>query len=153
MREVCKSGAVVAAVVAVLEKQSKRGNRGSPPPQNNTRKLPEYTTNNSRAENRREQDGNDQRSENFELAVRDFNSVAKDVEKAFSPSFPPRKNCLTIDLRSEEDGEDKFRCVPCFFPSISVRLTCHFYQGTKFGFRKILGGTFDGGGLRGGAGY
>lgn len=121
MREVCKSGAVVAAVVAVLEKQSKRG----PPPQNSTRKLPECTKNNPGAENRREQDGPDQRSENFELAVRDFNSVAEDVEKAFSPCFPPRKNCLTIDLRSEEDAEEeevKFRGRSLVFEKSSEEL-------------------------------
>lgn len=118
MREVCKSGAVVAAVVAVLEKQSKQGEQCSPPARNKSRKLAENTTNNSQLKNRSEQDVVDRRSHNFELAVRDFNSVVEDVEKAFSPSFPPRKNCLTIDLRSEEDSaeeEVKFRCVPYHF--------------------------------------
>lgn len=134
MREVCKSGAVVAAVVAVLEKQSRQGS----PPRNKPRKLQEYKTNNPDRKNRPSQDVADQRSHNFELAVRDFNSVAEDVEKKFSPSFEvkPRKNCLTIDLRSEEDEacnseenkEVKFRFLPCFYRSSFV-IERHFKGG------------------------
>ncbi|CAG9762448.1 unnamed protein product [Ceutorhynchus assimilis] len=110
MREVCKSGAVVAAVVAVLEKQSRQFTPVQKippaiPPRHHSREVsPNYlaensleprkpaelatniiNTNNSDFINRNTQDGTSTSDENnFELAVQDFNTVAEDVEKTFS---------------------------------------------------------------------
>lgn len=111
MREVCKSGAVVAAVVAVLEKQSRQFTPAQKPPpipprnqdnspnisreipsnssaqNSNEPRKPEHTaniinTNKSDLKNRNTQDSAADEN-NFELAVQDFNTVAEDVEKTF----------------------------------------------------------------------
>ncbi|XP_066252512.1 liprin-beta-2-like isoform X2 [Euwallacea similis] len=163
MREVCKSGAVVAAVVAVLEKQSRQYPQSqkappvpprSPPLSRNSfksRKQQEHTTNIINTNNEdfiyRNTQETSTDEHNFELAVQDFNTVAEDVEKTFSDGATAknnpvksecftnstlkdilgsklfgqtveddgvvqvkgvtsefrRKNCLTIDLKSEED--------------------------------------------------
>lgn len=90
MREVCKSGAVVAAVIAVLEKQNLNKR---PPVDDNRRGHPsrlfsdenkacsssdEIKNNSSRSTL---ENNNDREEISFESAVDDFNSVAEDVEK------------------------------------------------------------------------
>ncbi|KAL1489665.1 hypothetical protein ABEB36_013607 [Hypothenemus hampei] len=151
MREVCKSGAVVAAVVAVLEKKQSRQQFGAagkkPPVLPRTREtspnssLSSSSSRNSQAisgtsiintnksdfknRNTRESACEEEvnKKNNFELAVQDFNTVAEDVEKTFfddskqqnlvkSEFFTEtsrscngevrRKNCVTIDLKSDE---------------------------------------------------
>ncbi|XP_048517896.1 liprin-beta-2 isoform X3 [Dendroctonus ponderosae] len=143
MREVCKSGAVVAAVVAVLEKQSRQMTPVPKPPpvpprnpdnihqcspnfsakNSDEPRKPDCTTNIINSNKSDFKNRNTQESaldENyFELAVQDFNSVAEDVEKTFCDDAVAklnvksecekhvgelrRRNCVTIDLKSNDE--------------------------------------------------
>ncbi|XP_076273485.1 liprin-beta-2-like isoform X2 [Rhynchophorus ferrugineus] len=124
MREVCKSGAVVAAVVAVLEKQSRQF---SPPPkllkplksQDYRGELPSadensssgkrdpiatiINTNKSVSKYRADCPESAGVANNFELAVKDFDSVVADVERTFSDD-QTRKNSLPKRVDREEGG-------------------------------------------------
>ncbi|XP_050300669.1 uncharacterized protein LOC126739160 isoform X2 [Anthonomus grandis grandis] len=152
MREVCKSGAVVAAVVAVLEKQSQNFTPAQKMPictpqkhndhnsdhenatetnENNLRRKCDQNTNKAVKNRNTSLVLQQEEQNNFESAVLDFQTVARDVEKAFfeedstnnvsqvftnsafkelQRSFErceggegvKRKNCLTLDLKSKE---------------------------------------------------
>ncbi|XP_060532561.1 liprin-beta-2-like isoform X2 [Cylas formicarius] len=122
MREVCKSGAVVAAVVAVLEKQSKECSL--PPKLAITKRLnkcamPITATGCNAAENshtngisinqsdfiNRSDSREYVKEENFESAVKNFNSVAEDVEKTFSDEVSKGCHQRTDSLTASSDAK------------------------------------------------
>lgn len=142
MREVCKSGTVVAAVVAVLEKQSRQMTPVPKPPpvpprnpDNIQQNSPSFSAKNSdeprKPTNLINSNKSDFKNRNtqesafdenyFERAVQDFNSVAEDVEKTFcgdavaklnvkSDGELRRRNCVTIDLKSEDEERKTETC-------------------------------------------
>lgn len=99
MREVCKGSAVVAAVVAVLEKQNLNGTRRFPATSktvlSSTRERAMPESEGSPSQNSLY--GDDQLS--FESAVKDFDSVAEDVEKI----------CATDSLKRVRNAETEHR--------------------------------------------
>ncbi|XP_030767811.1 liprin-beta-2 isoform X3 [Sitophilus oryzae] len=115
MREVCKSGAVVAAVVAVLEKQTRQF---SPPPKlppkppktrpildgNSPTRKPTTPTNSDKSASKNSQDAIAEHR-NFELAVKDFDSVVADVERTFcSNSAPESRKPSSISKISRQSA-------------------------------------------------
>ncbi|XP_018560888.1 liprin-beta-2 isoform X2 [Anoplophora glabripennis] len=94
MREVCKGSAVVAAVVAVLEKQQTLNGTRHFGSSKREPSMPE--SDGSPSKNSRYQD--DQLS--FESAVKDFDSVAEDVQKI----------CATDSLKRTRNVETDGRC-------------------------------------------
>ncbi|KAJ8942901.1 hypothetical protein NQ314_009876 [Rhamnusium bicolor] len=126
MREECNGGAVVAAVVAVLEKQSLNGTKqfsttsitlplGKKDPSLQTEHSMQdenkSTCSNSNSKNSHCLD--DQIS--FELAVKDFNSVAEDVQKI----------CATDSLKRTRDNTKTDIQNQCSFHDVEINGSCN----------------------------